>query len=463
MTLIAQLVEQDGFLHALFEAIPCGVIVVDAQGRVQAVNDVVQRAFRGVDQAAIQKAAGDAIGCVHALQSEQGCGRTEHCENCQVRRAAQHALEGEQVIRSRAHMQLTVEGETHDSTLLVSAAPVDYQGQRMAIVILEDITELARLRRQLNAEHSFAGIVGRDPRMLALYDTIREVAEVNVPVLVQGESGTGKELVAAAIHSESPRAERPFIAVNCAALPDALLESELFGHVKGAFTGATRDRRGRFELAHRGAIFLDEVGDLSPAMQVKLLRVLQEGAFEPVGGEQTIHVDARIISATNKDLHEQIAAGRFREDLFYRLCTVPLTIPPLRERLGDIPLLTTHFIERTAEEWHRPAPALAPDALAALAECQWPGNVRQLQSAIQFAMVKCKEGDIELEHLPESVLADAQRAAPPRKPRRKKLNSKAVAEAIQQTGGNKARAAKALGVSRATLYRFLGEHAERAD
>ncbi|MHC4389083.1 MAG: sigma 54-interacting transcriptional regulator, partial [Planctomycetota bacterium] len=198
-----------------------------------------------------------------------------------------------------------------------------------------DITELTHLRRRLKTEQCFAGIIGRDPKMLELFDTIREVTEVHVPVLIQGESGTGKELVAAAIHDEGPLVDKPFVPVNCGALPEGVLESELFGHVKGAFTGAVGDRKGRFELADGGTIFLDEIGEIPGSTQVKLLRVLQEGIFQRVGGEEDVKIDVRVISATNKDLAKEVASGRFREDLYYRLCVVPVYLPPLRERRND--------------------------------------------------------------------------------------------------------------------------------
>ena len=454
---IASLLQEDGFLRSLFEAIPCGIIVVGDQGRVQAVNDVAKRAYHGVDEAAFDKAAGEAIGCLHALRSPEGCGHTQYCENCEVRNAARRALDGKRSFRHKAVMQLSVDGQPYESTLLVSAAPLAYAGQELAIVVLEDISELTRLRRQLKTEHGFAGIVGRDERMRALFDTIQELAEVDVSVLIQGESGTGKELVASAIHNLGPRAGKPFIPVNCGALPDALLESELFGHVKGAFTGATRDRKGRFELAHGGTIFFDEVADLSPSMQVKLMRALQEGMFEPVGGERTLRVDVRVISATNKDLQDEIAHGRFRDDLFYRLCVVPVTLPALRDRPNDIPLLAAHLLERAAAEWSRAAPSLAAETVAALMEYPWPGNVRELQNALQFALVKCRGGVVEPEHLPPSVVGPHKPALGV-KPRRRKLQAEAVKRALEETEGNKVRAARLLCVSRATLYRFIAEH-----
>ncbi|UCD85899.1 MAG: sigma-54-dependent Fis family transcriptional regulator, partial [Deltaproteobacteria bacterium] len=343
--------------------------------------------------------------------------------------------------------------------LLVSAAPIEYDDKKQAIVILEDITELNQLRKRLKVEHSFAGIIGRDDKILELFDTIKELAEATVTVLVLGESGTGKELVASAIHNEGPRKDKQFVPVNCGALPDGLLESELFGHVKGAFTGAIRDKKGRFELADGGTIFLDEVGDLSPAMQVKLLRVLQTGCFERVGGEKTIKVDVRIISATNKSLEKEIAAGRFREDLYYRLCVVPINMPPLRERISDVPLLAEYFIEREAKRSGQEKISLSSEALAMLMDYNWPGNVRELQNVLQFALVKCHGQVIEPQHLPLTI-QKADMTTLGRSQRKRKLTSKAVADALRQSKGNRLKAAKLLGVSRATLYRFLAEEKE---
>ena len=294
--------------------------------------------------------------------------------------------------------------------------------------------------------------------MLELFETITEVAEIGAPVLIRGESGTGKELVAAAIHNEGPRAGRLFVPVNCSALPEGLLESELFGHVRGAFTGAIRDKKGRFELADGGTIFLDEVGDLSPATQAKLLRVLQEGTFERVGGEQTIRVDVRVISATNKELRQEVAAGRFRDDLFYRLCVIPISLPPLRERRNDIPLLAEHILEQALVKEDRDEVALSPEVLDAMIDYSWPGNVRELQNAIQYALVKCKGSVLQREHLPPTVSGTrAVAGGRPKRRRKRKLSADVVQRALRETGGNKVAAARRLGVSRATLYRFLNE------
>jgi transcriptional regulator with PAS, ATPase and Fis domain len=274
--------------------------------------------------------------------------------------------------------------------------------------------------------------------------------------MVLGESGTGKELVARAIHDEGGRRLRSFVSVNCGALPDGLLESELFGHVKGAFTGSVRDRKGRFELADGGTIFLDEVADLSIAMQVKLLRVLQEGTFERVGGEKTVTVDVRVVSATNKILEAEVAAGRFREDLFYRLCVVPIIVPPLRERIGDVTLLVDHFLKKESATSGGLKVVLSDDVMSLLTAYSWPGNVRELQNALQFAWIKCRGGEIEPEHLPAN-LRQVVELGQVVGSRRKKLTADAVAEALAVTDGNKSEAAKHLGVSRATLYRFLDE------
>ena len=337
------------------------------------------------------------------------------------------------------------------------------------LATLRDLTLQHQMARRLGEIESFAGIIGRDKKMLEIFDLIRSVADSSMPVLVQGASGTGKELVAAAIHSEGRRANRLFVPVNCGALPEGLLESELFGHVRGAFTGAIRDKKGRFELADGGTIFLDEIGDISPAMQVKLLRVLQEGKFERVGDARTIHADVRIISATNKDLKQEIAAGRFREDLYYRLCVVPIDLPPLHQRCGDIPLLVQHILKKISVKSDRQW-SLSSPALDVVLSYQWPGNIRELQNALQFATVKCKGDVIEVSHLPPHIISGAS-GLPPRStssaepafassvaygsPRKRKLSAAAVEEALRRTGGNKAKAARLLGVGRATLYRFL--------
>jgi PAS domain S-box-containing protein len=340
----------------------------------------------------------------------------------------------------------------------------DQDGRASAVMAcFRDITREQQLARRLGEIEHFAGIIGRDPKMLALFDLIPELAESMAPVLIQGESGTGKELIAAALHNEGPRGTQSFVPVNCGALPEGLLESELFGHVRGAFTGAIRDKKGRFELADGGTIFLDEIGDISAAMQVKLLRVLQEGCFERVGSEKTIKVNVRVISATNKVLSKEMAEGRFREDLYYRLSVVPLTVPPLRDRRNDIPLLANHFLARFSDKPGRKTVEFSNSAMDLMMSYAWPGNVRELQNWIQFALIKCKGDNINMEHLPPVALAPMKGGAVSKggnevregQSGKFKLDEGLVRDALERSRGNKVEAARLLGVSRATLYRFI--------
>jgi sigma-54 dependent transcriptional regulator, acetoin dehydrogenase operon transcriptional activator AcoR len=306
----------------------------------------------------------------------------------------------------------------------------------------------------LRSENPFPRIIGQDAKMKAIFRQILDAAPYDYPVHLSGATGTGKELAARAIHDHSRRRQGPFVPVNCGALPENIVESELFGHVKGAFTGAERSRQGRFELAHRGTLFLDEVADLSPYIQVRLLRVLQCGQFEKVGGERTIGVDVRLISATNKPLKAEMNAGRFRQDLFYRLNVVPIHMPPLKARRGDIALLARHFLHLAAMRYHRQPVVFTDAALFSLQSHDWPGNVRELQNAVHFALVRARGRVIDAIHLP----SDVQQAAVAGKTCR--LKADAVAAALDRCGGNKSRAARYLGVGRATLYRFLSASPE---
>ncbi len=333
----------------------------------------------------------------------------------------------------------------------------DADGQNAGVLTsFTDVTDIFSLKERAGELTSFGNIIGHDSKMISVFKQIKDVADYDYAVHIYGETGTGKELVAEAIHSESWRGGAPFVPINCGALPEGLIESELFGHVKGAFTGAFRDKKGRFELADAGTAFLDEVTELSNTMQAKLLRFLQEGKFERVGGEQTIRVDVRVISATNKNLKEAVKHGRFREDLYYRLNVIPIELPPLRDRKIDLPLLSEHFLQEARERYGKKRLKISNKAMSLMLDYRWPGNVRELQNAIQFAIVKSSSRVISPDDLPLE-LRDLENICVRRGPSRK-LDVDSVRSALERSGGNKVKAAKLLGVGRATLYRFLGDH-----
>jgi len=322
-------------------------------------------------------------------------------------------------------------------------------------------SDLEQARAQLAAEAPGLLIVGRSPNMVRLLDRIATIAESEAPVLITGESGTGKELVAKTLHERSSRKGKPFVAVNCAAFPETLLEAELFGHERGAFTGAVRKREGRFKAADGGTLFLDEIAEIPPAAQAKLLRVLQEGAIEPLGTNAAVKVSVRLISATHRNLKERIAEGRFREDLYYRLNVLDIAIPPLRERRGDLPILVEHFLRRSAKG---DAPAIAPRAWAALSQYPFPGNVRELQHALEHAVVLARGGEIDLAHPPSDVAGVAREPAAgegglrPLGPVIKEFEREYLLRALTATDGKKTRAAELLGISRKNLWEKLREH-----
>jgi sigma-54 dependent transcriptional regulator, acetoin dehydrogenase operon transcriptional activator AcoR len=332
----------------------------------------------------------------------------------------------------------------------------DAQGKTHGVMVsFRDLTHRMRVENRFDRLKQFMEIVGRSPSMLHVFEAIQDAGPTDVSVLIQGESGTGKELVAEALHKISKRASKSFIVVNCGALPEGLLESELFGHVKGAFTGAVRDKKGRFELADGGTIFLDEIGDLTPLTQVKILRVLENGTFERVGSEQTMRVNVRVIAATNRNLEKLMVAHHFRGDLYYRLCGFPIHLPALRERKEDIPLLAELFLQKTAMDLGHRA-NYAPELIELLGQYSWPGNVRQLQNVLQYAVIKSKGNRLSAHHLPADILREAMKGNRRSKPGRpKKLTADLAREALEKSGGNKVKAAAFLGVSRATLYRLL--------
>jgi PAS domain S-box-containing protein len=322
------------------------------------------------------------------------------------------------------------------------------------LVALTDITEISALKDKLKGVHRFRDLVGKSPLMKDLFHSIKNIAGFETNVLIQGESGTGKELVAQALHHESPRAGKKLIVVHCASFSESLLESELFGHVKGAFTGASSNRIGRFEEGSGGTIFLDEVGELEPRVQVKLLRVIQEKEIQRVGCNQNRKVDIRIIAATNKDLLQEVKEGRFREDLYYRLNVVPIHLPPLRIRKEDIPELSRHFVNQFVDANSKIIHGFSTAALGMLMDHDWPGNVRELGNAVEHACVKCSREIIDREDLPINI-PRAQTFTKGKK--RNTLTRDNVQTALEQTGNNQTRAAKKLGVHRITLWRKMKE------
>jgi len=324
-------------------------------------------------------------------------------------------------------------------------------------------TENLALKERIGDRFDFSRIIGRSGKMATLLDTLAMVAPSDATVLIMGESGTGKEVVANAIHHNSPRAGQPFIKVSCAALPETLLESELFGHEKGAFTGAVSRREGRFQLAHRGTIFLDEVGEMSPALQTKLLRVLQEKEFEPLGSARTIKVDIRVIAATNKDLTKEVKEGRFREDLYYRLNVVPITMPPLRERKEDIPPLADHFLAVYREKNRKPLKSISGKALDLLVRYDWPGNIRELENSIERAVIMAREEMITPVDFPPQIQrlseeGEKEGSAIPYGMSLGEMERGLIVKTLAEMGGNRTRAAEILGINRRTLQNKLKEY-----
>ena len=429
--------DEPPYFDAVLDSISDGVLVCDADLRVTKFNAAAE-AITGWSRAS-------AIGapCPDVFRGYL-CGR-----GCALEQTAGGSL-------GVREQEVMIEHRGGDKRLIVltTAAVRGADGSPGgAVAVFRDITELVRLRREVR-DRGIPGLIGRSPAMRDLYQQIDDVAASDATVLLLGETGVGKELVAEAIHRASRRASGPLVKVNCSALSEGLLESELFGHVRGAFTGALRDKVGRFELSSGGTIFLDEIGELSAAIQVKLLRVLQEREIERVGEARTIAVDCRVVAATHRDLRQQVVRGSFREDLFYRLNVIPIRIPPLRERRTDVPILAEHFLRRLAPQEGKSVDAFAPAAVDRLLEYDWPGNVRELENAVAFALIKCRGGRIGPEHLPPEIAGHRTRSG---RTRVDALSRSAIEAALQQTGGNRLRAARVLGVGRATLYRKMAE------
>jgi PAS domain S-box-containing protein len=421
-----------------------GIVAVDADLRVMALNPAAEQILgRGPDEL---------IGApVCDLFGERACPQDSLEKTLQ---------RGEPILDFQTTVRLPdgVRGQ-----VLIRTAPMrGRDGQRLGVaIILGDVTEVTELRKQVSRRQGLGSLIGRDAKMQELYRLIEDVAPTEATVLIRGASGTGKELVARAIHHASGRAAGPFVSVNCSALSENLLESELFGHVKGAFTGATADRRGRFTEAHKGTIFLDEIGDVSTAVQVKLLRVLQERVIERVGDNRSLPVDVRVVSATNRDLEALLATGRVREDFYYRIKVVTLQLPPLRERREDIPLLVDRFLARLTRQYGR-ALEVSGMAMTTLMNHAWPGNVRELQNALEHAAVLCRDGVIGPQHLPPEVRA-AKTPPLQQVPLHSPAERDLIVAALTHSGWNRTRAARRLGIDRTTLWRKIREYDLRPD
>lgn len=342
----------------------------------------------------------------------------------------------------------------------VSSSPLlDPNGKFMgAVLVIRDMTLLRDLKRELRQRNQFHNIIGRNKVMQDIYRLMEDLANLDTTVLVTGESGTGKELVARALHYSGNRSFKPFITVNCSALAESLLESELFGHIKGAFTGAVKDKQGRFQAAHGGTILLDEIGDISPMIQMRLLRVLQEKEFERVGETTSKKVNVRVIACTNKDLKEKVRRGEFRQDLYYRLKVVEISMPPLRDRLEDLPLLVEHFKGVFNKRFNRNIKGISNEVLGRFMDYGWPGNVRELEHVMEHAFVLCHGAVITLKHLPSDIKNHvANQCLPPvvRQLEKKIVGSQEILDALNRTGWNKAKAARLLGIGRRTIYRKI--------
>ncbi len=324
----------------------------------------------------------------------------------------------------------------------------------------QDLSQIEQLRKELESRYTCEDIVGRSRAMTSLFDLLPKIAESGSTALIEGESGTGKELFARAIHDLSPRKRKPFLAVNCAALPDTLLESELFGYKAGAFTGAAKDKPGRFALAAGGTLFLDEIGDISPAMQIRLLRVLQEKRIEPLGAVSPVDVDVRVVAATNKRLSDLVTSGTFRTDLYYRICVVQLTLPRLRDRRADIPALVDHMIAKFNRLKGKDLPGVSERVMERLMRYDYPGNVRELENIIEHAFVLCQEGVIGTCHLPPELRAGEAGGphAPPADMTLKAMEKSLIAETLERYGGNRKKTALKLGIDYTTLYRKIRRH-----
>jgi PAS domain S-box-containing protein len=429
--------------ESILESISDGVFTVDADWHILSFNRAAE-AITGIRRRdAIGKTCSDVF-------------RASMCEaDCALR---QTVKTGKPIINKSAFI---VDVEGRRIPISVSTAILRDECGRIVggAETFRDLSLVEELRKELEGRVQVGDLVSRSDTMQRIFEVLPQVSASDATVLILGETGTGKELLARAIHNLSPRKNKPFIPVNCGALPDTLLESELFGYVKGAFTGAAKDKPGRFALAEGGTVFLDEIGDISPALQVRLLRVLQEKTYEPLGGTRVMHANVRIVAATHRDLSAQIRKGFFREDLYYRLNVVKLDLPPLRKRKEDVPLLVEHFVERFNRRQGKSVTGVAPDVMALLMAHNFPGNVRELENIIERAFVLCGTSRIERAHLPSELTGQAPVAPTPAgetiAAQKQASEKQAIRSALERHGFNRLTAARELGLHKSTLFRKI--------
>jgi PAS domain S-box-containing protein len=423
----------------ILDSIADGVFTVDPAWRITSFNAAAER-ITGIPRE-------EAIGRI--------CAEVFKATICESACVLRKTIETGEPIVNREVTIVRADGE--QVTVSVSTALLRDQGGMVigGVETFRDLSEVEELRKELTQRHTFADIISKDHGMRRLFDILPEIAESESTVLIEGESGTGKELFARAIHSLSPRCDAPLVAVNCGALPDTLLEAELFGYKAGAFTDARHDKPGRFALAEEGTIFLDEIGDISPAMQVRLLRVLQERVYEPLGATEPVKANVRVIAATNRDLDDLVAGGTFRRDLYYRINVVRLVIPPIRRRRGDIPLLVDHFVERFNKLKKKYISGVSASAMQILMNHDFPGNVRELENIIEHAFVLCRGGVIGIEHLPRHLKPVTGAPAGASVQSLDELEARFLLDVLRRNNWNRQEAAKELGIHKTTLWRKI--------
>ncbi len=429
-------------LQAILNSIADGVFTVDKEWKITSFNPSAEKITGVTSKIAVGKK------CFEIFKSEI-------CQkDCPLQRTLKEGknvynFELEIITKNRGRIPISI------STALL----IDVNGNVVGgVETFRDLSEMKKLKEEINGKYSFQNIIGKNKKMQEIYELIEMISKTNTTVLIQGETGTGKEMVAKAIHHNSERKDKPFVAINCGALPENLLESELFGHVKGAFTDAKTDRIGRFETANKGTLFLDEIAEASHNVQLKLLRIIETGEFEPVGSSKSKKIDVRIIAASNKNLKDEVKIGNFREDLYYRLNVVSINLPPLRERNDDIPLLVEHFINKFNCKFDKNIRKVSDETMDLLIDYPWPGNVRELENAIEHAFIHCREQIISKEHLPDDIRkykkVNFERVMFSKSPF-EEAEKEVISKALQENNFSICKTAKALKIDRTTLYRKI--------